>query len=514
MADQDTIIIGGGHNGLVCSIVLARAGQRVTVLEAGPNLGGMAAESEFYPGFKSALAQTLYAMPRSLIRELDLAAHGLEFLSEPLPIRPLSVAGTSQSITALSLTGAQDDDTAAYPKYVTMLAKFAAALAPFWERTMPRVGSTGAADLMTFGKLGLKLRLLGKDDMLEFFRVATLPMRDLLDEYFSDDRLKAALCWDALIGSQLAPRSPNQAVLTLLNRMAGKDAGQHVIPKDGMAGLVRALENAAVKAGVTIRTDCKVKSVQIEGDENGQRCSGVELESGELLLSDRVVSSADPQTTFLKLVGAQHLEIEFTNRIRRLRNRGYVARVHLALSGLPAFQSLDSPMGRLIIAPSMDSIEFAWDAAKYGELPEAPVMEVLIPSLQEPNLAPQGQHVLAANVMYVPHDLKSGWTPQSRAELLNTVLSELARYAPGIQSLVVSSELLTPQDLASQCHVTNGHWHHCEPAIDQLLMMRPTYEAAQYATPISGLYLCGAGCHPAGDVSGNPGRNAAKEILA
>ncbi len=175
MADQDTIIIGGGHNGLVCAILLARAGQRVTVLEAGPNLGGMAAEREFYPGFKSALAQTLYAMPRSLIRELDLIAHGLEFVTEPLPIRPLSVAGTSQSISALSLTGAQDDDTAAYPKYVTMLAKFAAALAPFWERTMPRLGAAGVSDLMTFGKLGLKLRLLGKDDMLEFFRVATLP---------------------------------------------------------------------------------------------------------------------------------------------------------------------------------------------------------------------------------------------------------------------------------------------------------------------------------------------------
>ena len=185
---------------------------------------------------------------------------------------------------------------------------------------MPRVGATGVSDLMTFGKLGLKLRLLGREDMLEFFRVATLPMRDLLDEHFSDDRVKAALCRDALIGSQLAPRSPNQAVLTLLNRIAGKDSGQHVIPKDGMPGLVRALENAAVQAGVIIRTDSTVKSVQIDGDENGQRCSGVELEGGERLLSDRVVSSADPQTTFLNLVGAQHLEIEFTNRIRRLRN--------------------------------------------------------------------------------------------------------------------------------------------------------------------------------------------------
>jgi phytoene dehydrogenase-like protein len=296
--------------------------------------------------------------------------------------------------------------------------------------------------------------------------------------------------------------------------MAGKDAGQHVIPKDGMPGLVRALESAAVQAGVTIRTDCSVKTVQIEGDESGQHCTGVELESGETLLSDRVVSSADPQTTFLKLIGAQHLEIEFTNRISRLRNRGYVARVNLALSALPTFQGLDSPHGRLIIAPTMDSIEFAWDAAKYEELPASPVMEVLVPSLQAPGLAPEGQHVLVANVMYVPYDLKSGWTPGSRDELLNTVLRELERYAPGIQELVLASELLTPQDLASQYRVTNGHWHHCEPAIDQLLMMRPTYEAAQYATPIPGLYLCGAGCHPAGDVSGNPGRNAAKEILA
>ena len=201
MADQETIIIGGGHNGLICAIVLARAGQRVTVLEAGPNLGGMAAEREFYPGFKSALAQTLYAMPRSLIRELDLTAHGLELATEPLSIKPLSIAGPPRAITASSLVGAEDDDTAAYPKYVAMLAKFAAALAPFWERTMPRVGATGVSDLMTFGKLGLKLRLLGREDMLEFFRVATLPMRDLLDEYFSDEQLKAALCWDALVVS-------------------------------------------------------------------------------------------------------------------------------------------------------------------------------------------------------------------------------------------------------------------------------------------------------------------------
>ena len=281
-----------------------------------------------------------------------------------------------------------------------------------------------------------------------------------------------------------------------------------------MVGLIRALERAAIQAGVIIRTDCPVRSVQVAGDENGQRCTGVELANGEILYSERVVSSADPQTTFLKLVGAAHLEVEFTNRIRRLRTKGYVARVHLALSALPRFEGLDSPSGRLIIAPTMDTIEFAWDAAKYGELPDEPVMEVLIPSLHAPSIAPQGQHVLTANVMYVPHDLKSGWTPEKRDAFLAIIMDKLEAYAPGIRDLVLASELLTPADLAAQYHVTDGHWHHCEPAIDQLLMMRPTYEAAQYATPITGLYLCGAGCHPAGDVSGNPGRNAAKEILS
>ena len=514
MTARDTIIIGDGHNGLVCATVLAKSGPKVTLVEANQALGGMAAECEFQPGFKTSLAQTLYAMPQSLISELDLCAHGLEISTESLPLVALSPSGAHQTVAARSLNGNKESDIKAYPQYAAMLSKFAGALAPFWERTMPRVGATGLSDLMTFGKLGLKLRMLGKQDMLEFLRVATLPMRDLLDEYFEDDVLKAALCWDALAGSQLAPRSPNQAVLTLLNRRSGKDGGQHAIPKDGMVGLIRALERAAIQAGVTIRTDCPVRSVQVAGDENGQRCTGVELANDEILYSERVVSSADPQTTFLKLVGAAHLEVEFTNRIRRLRTKGYVARVHLALSALPRFEGLDSPSGRLIIAPTMDTIEFAWDAAKYGELPDEPVMEVLIPSLHAPSIAPQGQHVLTANVMYVPHDLKSGWTPEKRDAFLAIIMDKLEAYAPGIRDLVLASELLTPADLAAQYHVTDGHWHHCEPAIDQLLMMRPTYEAAQYATPITGLYLCGAGCHPAGDVSGNPGRNAAKEILS
>ncbi|MEE4107825.1 MAG: NAD(P)/FAD-dependent oxidoreductase [Halieaceae bacterium] len=509
----DSIIIGAGHNGLVCATLLARSGQRVLVLEASDRAGGLAAEREFHPGFRAGVAQTVYALPETVIRDLALESHGFA-AGEPLPLIALSERQAPITIRDDALSGASDTDSDAYAAYRSRLQTFARALAPFWEKTMPRVGATGLRDLATFGELGLKLRLLGRDDMLEFFRVATLPMRDLLDEHFENDVLKAALSWDGLVGSKLAPRSPNQAVLTLLARMAGSRGGQHYLPAGGTAGLVDALTRAAKTAGAELRLNAPVARVTIEGDENGQRCTGVRLEDGSELTARRVVSSADPKTTFFSLVGAPSLEIEFSNRIRRLRADGYVAKLHLALSGLPAFTGLDEPLGRLLIAESMDAIEFAYDDAKHGGCSERPVMEVLLPTLQRPDLAPPGQHVLAAQVMYLPAAPKGGWTEELRSTCLARLLATLERHAPGIGDLVLHAELLTPADIERDYGVSGGHWHHAEPAIDQLLMMRPTYEAAQYRTPIDGLWLCGAGSHPGGDLTGNPGRNAAREILA
>ena len=514
VSNYDTIVIGGGHNGLICATMLARVGQRVLLLEANDQLGGLAADREFHPGFHAPVAQTLYGIPAELIKDLRLKDYGFVPGDRPLDLVALSTDEAPITIGDEALRGAGESDTAAYGKYRAQLKTFAGALAPFWSKTMPRIGMGSLKDLMTFGQMGLKLRLLGRDDMLEFFRVATLPMRDLVDEHFESDSLKAALCWDGLVGSKMAPRSPNQAVLTLLNRMAGTHDGQHVVPEGGMAGFIAVLERAAQGAGVDIRTSAPVAKVLIDGDENGQRCSGVTLADGETVSATRVVSSADPQTTFLKLVGAPHLEIEFSNRIRRLRNDGYVARLNLALNQLPSFSGVERPDGRMVLAPHMDTIEFAYDNAKYGELPEQPVLEVLIPSVHQRGLAPAGKHVLTANVMYVPGELKGGWNDSARETLINTVMAILEEYAPGIGAQVAATELLTPADLEAEYHVSGGHWHHAEPAVDQLLMMRPTYEAAQYSTPIDGLYLCGAGCHPGGDVNGNPGRNAAREILA
>jgi phytoene dehydrogenase-like protein len=280
-----------------------------------------------------------------------------------------------------------------------------------------------------------------------------------------------------------------------------------------IGGLVDSLRKSAESAGAEIRCGAAVDRILVDRSKAGLAASGVQLADGEKIGSQRVVSSADPQRTFLKLLGAEHLDIGFTNRIRRLRCDGYVAKLHLALNGLPAFNGLERPDGRMIIAPDLDTIEFNFDEAKYGGNPANPVMEIVVPSLHDASLAPAGQHVLSAHVMYVPYRLKGGWTDAERERLRELTIDTIARYAPGIREQIVQSEFLTPADLEHDFRVTGGHWHHTELSIDQMLMIRPTYEAAQYSTPIPGLYLCGAGCHPGGDLTGAAGHNAARAIL-
>jgi phytoene dehydrogenase-like protein len=509
----DTVIIGAGHNGLVCAAYLARAGHKVLVLEASDTLGGLAATREFHPGFKQSVAHTLNQFSPKIAADLDLGQRGYAGVGDPLPTVGLSRDGRHVSIQGDLVTGVSADDAGKYREYLALMQRCAGALAPSWMKTMPRIGNNSLRELLTFAQVGIKLRLLGKKDMREFLRIASLPARDLMDENFDNDLLKSALSWDGLVGSRQAPRSPNNTVLTMLYRMIGEHGGAHSIPTGGMEALIQALVSAATEAGATIRSASPVAKVSLEASEAGLRASGVTLVDGASITAERVVSAADPKRTFLELVGAENLEIEFSNRINRLRCDGFVAKLHLALSGLPEFTGLDAPAGRMILAPTMDAIEFAWDDAKYGEFSQAPVMEVVIPSLVQPGLAPAGQHVLSANAMYVPYDLKGGWNDAARQALQERLISTLEEYAPGIRELIVHAQLLTPADLERDWNVSGGHWHHTEFAMDQLLMMRPTYEAAQYSTPIPGLYLCSAGCHPGGGIMGGAGHNAAHEIL-
>jgi len=508
----DIIVVGAGHNGLACAAYLARGGRRVLVLEAAASPGGLAADYEFHAGFRVAAAHSIGHFSRQVAADLDLAAHGYAS-GEPLPMIGLGDEGRHVTFTGDVLDGAGAEDARRYQDYCRLMHRLADALRPFWLKTMPPIGSGKLRDALTFGHIGLNLRRLGKRDMRELLRIATLPVRDLMDEYFASPLVKAALCWDGLIGSKMAPRSPNSAILAMLYRMSEASRGAHAIPPGGIGSLIDALAASAAAAGAEIRCSAPVNRVIIEAGSNGLAAGGVELETGERIPSGCVVSAADPQRTFLDLVGVEHLEIGFTNRIRRLRCDGYVAKLHLALSGLPRFNGLEDASSRMIIAPDMDAIEFAWDEAKHGGFADEPVMELLVPSVHDASLAPGGQHVLSANVMYVPHRLRGGWTDEAREGVMRRAVETIARYAPGIREQIVHGELLTPADLERRYRVTGGHWHHTEFALDQLLMMRPTYEAAQYATPIPGLYLCGAGSHPAGDLTGMAGHNAAREIL-
>jgi phytoene dehydrogenase-like protein len=502
----DSIIIGAGHNGLVCAAYLAKKGQSVLVLESSDKVGGLAANREFHPGFNTAVAHAVNHFPQKIATDLNLESFGFKASSEPVPTIGLSADGNNVVIHKDNVSGVGEDDSNSYQNYSQLMQRFAAALKPFWLKTIPRIGINSLSDLITLGRMGLGVRKLGKKDMSEFLRVVALPTRDLMDENFDHDILKATLCWDGLIGSKLAPRSPNHSVLAMLYRMSGEQQGS-------VGGLIEALQSSATASGAEIRMSAAVERILVDANDKGLMANGVQLANGETIEADRVISAVDPQTTFLKLVGVDKLEIQFTNRIRRLRCKGYVAKLHLALNGLPEFIGLADPRGRLIIAPDMDSIEFAYDDAKYGQCSKQPVMEIVIPSLFDDSLAPAGQHVLSAHVMYTPYELKDGWNDEARDAFFERVIDTIARYAPGIRGQIIGQELLTPLDLENDCGVSGGHWHHTEFALDQSLMMRPTYEAAQYGTPLPGLYLCGAGSHPGGDLTGGPGHNAAHEIL-
>ena len=513
MGQYDSIVIGAGHNGLICAAYLAQSGQRVLLVEAADGPGGLGADREFHPGFHASVAHSVSHFSSKIAKDLKLSSHGLDTSGRPLATIGLNSGGEHITLRDGRLEGAGEDELVAYQRYARQMQRFANALQPSWQKTMPRIGSANISDLLTFAQMGLNIRKLGKREMQEFMRVASLPARDLMDENFDNEFVKAMLSWDGLIGSKLAPRSPNSAVLAMLYRMAGESNGAHSIPAGGVAGLIKALSAATVASGAEIRYAAKVGRVLIDGDGDGLVTKGVQLVDGEKIEADRVISGADPKRTFLDLVGVEHLDIGFTNRIGRLRCDGLVAKLHLALDGTPKFTGLDEADGRMIIAPNMDAIEFAFDHSKYGECPTDPVMEIVVPSMYDASLAPSGQHVLSAHVMYVPYKLKGGWTDEAREHMCSRAIDTIAQYAPAIREQIIHQEFLTPADLEQQYRVTGGHWHHTEMAMDQMLMMRPTYEAAQYSTPIPGLFLCSAGCHPGGDIFGGAGHNAAREIL-
>jgi len=515
MSGRDSVVvIGGGHNGLVCAAYLAKAGRKVTVLEAAEQVGGPAANREFAPGFHASCAHLLYLLDEEVSRELALPSHGLKLAAGSLDTIALAADGQNLLLGADAVQGPglTDEDHAGYREYRRFMARFAGVIGSLHNQVPPRI-TQERGDLFALGKVALKIRMLGRDDMREFLRIAGINIFDILQENFDNPLLKGALSLDAVLGTNSGPRS-NNSVFTALHRLSGNSggpAGALALPAGGMGSVTRALAQAATKAGAEIRTGSTVEQILLSDG----KVSGVRLAGGETIEAGLVVSNADPKTTIFDLLGARHVEAGFARRIGNFRSRGNAAKLHLALDGLPSFRGVSEGQAgqRLVIAPDLDYVERAFNHSKYGEFSSKPVAEILIPTVRDPGLAPNGKHVLSAIVQYAPRHLKAGWS-EGKAAFMETVMDTLAAYAPDIREKTIAAELLTPEDLEREYRISGGHWHHGELSLDQFLMLRPVPKSAQYRMPVDGLYLCGAGTHPGGGVMGSAGRNAARAALA
>ncbi len=509
MTDKyDAIVVGGGHNGLVCAALLAKSGKQVLVLEANDQVGGAAVTREFADGYSvSACAHLLYQLQPNVRKDLKLSP---KLASEDMTTIALGDDGQHVRIQGKYVDGVSDADADSYRRFHKRMTRFADLLRSYFNKTPPRLGTTDFKDLKTLGQLGFDVRRLGKTEMREFLRLIGINIHDELTERFESSLLKGALSLDAVLGTHLGPRSPN-TIMTYLYRLAG-DHGRTASPIGGMGSISDELAQVARESGVTIRTGMPVSRIIID---NG-RVAGVETESGERIDSMTVISNADPKQTIMELVGARHVETGFTHRIHHLRMKGNAAKLHLALDGLPSIDGLSKRdyAERIVIAPDEHYVERAFNPAKYGESSPEPVLEITFPSFRDSELAPTGKHVMSAVVQYAPYELKGGWDDAARQEFEAAAIRAIERYAPDITQRISASELLTPADIEREFHITGGHWHHGELTLDQFLFVRPVCGAAQYRLPIDGLYLCGAGAHPGGGVSGAAGRNAARAILS
>ena len=514
MRSCDAIIIGGGINGLAAAGRLAKACCRVTVLEGTAAAGGGARSHEFAPGYRASVAHLLNMLDPRVEAGLDLARHGLTYAARDLPTTALSATGDHLVLEGAygeKLSGSVSEiERQAWTALRAKLLRLAGVLQPFKAMTPPRLARNAGNDFATLARLALKTRMLGRDDVRELLRLLLINIGDVLDEDLQDDRLKGVLSFDAVLGAHLGPRSPNSLIL-LLNRLASVAAGTTAglaLPKGGIATVPQAMTRAVQELGCEIKTDARVGAIEVDGG----RASAVVLADGTRLAADIIVSAINPKTTLLDLVGPRHLDTGIVRRADNIRMRGNAAKLHLALKAAPDFRGAD-PASRLVIAPSVCAVEDAFNPAKYGASSESPVMEIVMPSIHDDGHAPAGHHVLSATIQFVPYELRVGWD-KGRVDLQNRIMGALETYAPGISALVVGSELLTPLDLEQNLGFVGGNWHHGELAVERMFFLRPIIGAAQYNSPIDGLYLAGAGCHPGGGISGAAGWNAAERIIA
>ena len=512
-AGFDVIVIGAGHNGLSTAAVLARAGRRVLVLERRDVVGGMCAGEEFHPGYRSAglLHDTAQVRP-GLVDALELTRHGLEMGPvEPVLIPeekgPGVVLSADEAAMAKELARLGDRDARGWRAYREFIAGARRVIEPLLNEIPPDVAQIGTAEsgsLPTLIRSGLAMRKLGRAGITELLRVPPMCVADWLNEYFASDLVKGALAHAAIAGTWAGPWSPGTASNLLLLECTATGS-----VRGGAAALASALERSARASGVEFRTGADVREIVIERGA----ATGVKLASGEKIAAGRIAASCDPRTLFLDLIPRGTLPLVFEHRIGVIRARGTTAKVHLALSKRLEFSSRPGErIERARTSGSLDDLERAFDPVKYRRASERPLLDIYVPTVSRPGLAPVDGEVVSILVNFAPYDLEGGWTPDAGARLGDRVVAELARLAPGVSASIVGREVITPADIERRYGASGGHVHHVEHALDQMVI-RPTLETMRYATPIPNLFLCGSGAHPGGGVSGAPGALAAAAML-
>jgi phytoene dehydrogenase-like protein len=520
-SERDIVIIGGGHNGLVTAFFLAKAGYKPLVLERSAQVGGAAITDEFHPGFRcSTLAHAAGPIRPDVVRDMRLEKHGLKFITPEVSVTALTPDGRALSLyrdaqqSAQEITAFSQRDAAKYPQFQESLGKMGRVIAEALTTTPPNLDDPSGSDLWGMLKTGRAIRNLGKKDMYRLLRWGPMAVADLAAEYFETELLRAVVAARGIFGTFLGPWSAGSS-LVLLIRAAGDPhpAGSACFAAGGMGALTQAMASAAKAAGTEIRTGAEVIEIRVKDGA----ATGVLLSNGEEINAKAVISNADPKRTLLKLTDSTHLSPDFVQKLQHYRGNGTVAKVNLALSGLPNFTALkngngNALKGRIHIGHEIDYLERAFDSCKYGNFSPHPYLEATIPSLTDPTLAPEGKHVMSIYMQYAPYKLKGDWESQRKA-LGQTVVQTLAQYAPNLPEMILTHQIITPQDLEEVYGLTGGQIFHGELALDQFFTMRPLLDWARYRTPIQNLYLCGSGTHPGTGLTGGSGANAAREIL-
>jgi phytoene dehydrogenase-like protein len=520
----DAIVIGGGHNGLVTAAYLAKAGKKVVVLERRHVLGGAAVTEEIIPGFKFSVCSYVVSLLRpEIIRDLDLPRHGLEIL-------PLD--GTFTPMFNGDYLWRMDDhgklrrevarhsklDAEAYEEFGKSMHQLCKFVKPILGMTPPDPTTLNPKDLGKLLFLGRRFQGLTRDDRYNLVQLMTMSAADFLDQWFETDVLKATMSASGIIGTFLGIRSPGTAYVLLHHYMGEIDGTFRAwgLPRGGTGAISNSIGAAARELGVEIRTQSPVARIRTK---NG-KATGVVLENGDEIQAQIVSSSCDPNLTFLKWIERGTLDDDFITEVRRYKFRGSSGKVNLALDGLPELRSKPGVgphlRGAISISPSMEYMERAYDDAKYGHFSRHPYVDIVIPTLTDPSMAPPGKHVMSCFVQYAPYKLSDGlvWDDKMREDFGNTVINTISEHIPNLKSLILGRQVLSPLDMERDFGLSEGNIFQGELSLEQLFFLRPVGGWARYRTPVKNLYLCGSATHPGGGIMGAPGRLAALTILS